>query len=279
MRLMTIALAAFALSGCTTLTIEERNFLRPDKAGVPAAPRSDLQAAVPGLRLSEMTIPTVDGATLRGVIARQPAATATVLYFGGNAFHLDPDGAQLLPLIAACGVNVAVFDYRGYGRSSGVPTVANMADDAVLAFDQVSAQLPGRVIVHGMSLGSFMAAHVAAQRPQTAGLVLEATATNAADWADANVPWYARAFMRLEVAESLRGVDNVAAAAAYRGDALVLAGSRDRVTPPALGQRVYAAMAPQRRRWILLDGVGHSTMFNRAEVRPAYCAFVSKGIM
>jgi pimeloyl-ACP methyl ester carboxylesterase len=101
-----------------------------------------------------------------------------VLYFGGNMFHLDQHGAALLPVLAACGTNVAVFDYRGYGRSPGKPTVENMQADALALFDAVNARFPGRVIVHGQSLGSFMAAHVAAARPVLA-TVLESTATSA----------------------------------------------------------------------------------------------------
>jgi hypothetical protein len=38
--------------------------------------------------------------------------------------------------------------------------------------------------------------------------VLEATSTNVEDWAHANVPWCARPFLRIEVAESLRAADN-----------------------------------------------------------------------
>lgn len=276
MRFLTIILAAFSLSGCSTMQIEERNFIRADKAGAVHTESGDLRSSVPAMRLRDVALDAGNGATLRGVIAERAGATTTVLYFGGNAFHLDQQGADLLPLLASCGVNVAVFDYRGYGRSSGAPTVANLAADALLVFDEVSAQAPGRVIVHGQSLGSFMAAHVAAQRPQAAGLVLEATATNVADWADANLPWYARPFLRLEIAESLRAVDNVAAVARFHGAGLVLAGERDHVTPAALGRRVFAAMNPARRQWIEQAGAGHNDIFGSPALMPAYCAFVQQ---
>jgi hypothetical protein len=199
----------------------------------------------------------------------------TVLYFGGNAFHLDRHGAQLLPLLASCGTDVAVFDYRGYGRSSGEPSVATMAADALRAFDRVSAGAPGRVIVHGQSLGSFMAAHVARQRPQACALVLEATSTTVQDWAAANVPWYARPFLRVEVAESLRGVDNVAAVTGYRGASLVLAGDGDKITPLPLAQKVYAAL-PGAKQWLVAQGAGHNTIFGHKDVMPAYCSFVNR---
>jgi pimeloyl-ACP methyl ester carboxylesterase len=279
MRLVPIMLAALILSGCTTMQIGESNFIRPDKPAAKASkPRLDVQALLPAARVSDEEIITDDGATLRGVIAQRPGSGSgvTVLYFGGNAFHLDVHGAELLPLLASCGVGVAVFDYRGYGRSSGVPTVATMAADAVRAFDHVSARYPGRVFVHGQSLGSFMAAHVVRQRPQAGGLVLEATSTNVQDWAQANVPWYARPFLRIEVAESLRAADNVAAVAGYRGPSLVLAGERDRITPPALGHSVYAAMPGGAKQWFVAEGASHNTIFGHRDVMPVYCGFVNR---
>ena len=274
MRLLPIMLAASMLSGCTTMQIGESNFLRPDKPTAVPDARLDAQALLAAMRVRDEEIVSPDGAVLRGISAQAPGSDVTVLYFGGNAFHLDRDGAALLPLLASCGAGVAIFDYRGYGRSSGTPTVANMAADAVRAYDHVSARHPGRVIVHGQSLGSFMAAHVVRQRPQAGGLVLEATSTNVEDWAQANVPWYARPFLRIEIAESLRGVDNVAAVAGYRNASLVLAGERDRITPPALGHQVYAALPGAAKQWFVADGAGHNAIFGHQDVMPVYCSFV-----
>ncbi|MFC0131107.1 alpha/beta hydrolase [Massilia eurypsychrophila] len=268
MRVIPILLAALYLSGCTTMEIGERNFIRPNKDAVA---RLDAQALLPGLRVSDEEIVTEDGAALRGVMAQREGAGVTVLYFGGNAFQLDRHGAALLPLLASCGAGVAVFDYRGYGRSSGAPTVATMAADAVRAYDHVSARSAGRVIVHGQSLGSFMAAHVVRQRPQASGLVLEATSTNVQDWAEANVPWYARPFLRIEIEKSLRDADNVVAVSGYRGPSLVLAGEHDRITPPALGQQVYAALPGPAKQWLVAPGAGHNTIFGHKDVMPAYC--------
>jgi pimeloyl-ACP methyl ester carboxylesterase len=269
--------AALLGSGCTTMQIKENSFIRPDKPGAATPARLDLRMALPDARVTDAAIDSGDGATLRGVMVRQAQAKVTVLYFGGNAFHLDQHGAEIIPLIAACGVNVAVFDYRGYGRSGGMPTVATMAADALREYDYVSAHNQGhKVIVHGQSLGSFMAAHVAQARPQAAALVLEATATNVSDWAHANVPWYARPFLRLDIGQSLRGVDNVTAVAGYPGASLVLAGQADTVTPPALGRRVFEALPPARRQWLLADGASHNGIFGHKDVMPAYCAFVNQ---
>ncbi len=275
MRSIAVFSAALLLSACGTMEIGERNFIRPDKAGAPAAPRLDFATLMPALSASTETIATPDGAVLRGVRLSRPGNAPVVLYFGGNMFHLDQHGKEVLPLLAACGADVAVFDYRGYGRSSGAPTLANMAADALRVFDYVNAQYPGRVIVHGQSLGSFMAAHVVQHRPAVQAVVLEATSSTVQEWVDANLPWYARLVTRVEVEPALRAVDNVAAVSHYQGPSLVLVGEDDKLTPPQLARKVFDAMPGQPKKWFIAPGAGHNAIFGHKDVMPVYCGFVN----
>jgi uncharacterized protein len=270
MRAVILLLCAAMLGGCASITIGESNFIRADPPGTSAAAPLTLA----GLTADEESLPASGGAVLRGLTVRGAAPGRAVLYFGGNAFHIDRHGGQLLPLLAACGSPVTVFDYRGYGRSSGKPTLATLAEDALRVFDAVNARYPGQVTLHGQSLGSFLAAHVARQRPAVRALVLETTATTVHDWVDANMPWYARLFASVEIAPELRTVDNVAAVAAYQGAVLVLAGEKDRVTPPALGRRVFEAAPGNGKRWLVVAGAGHNDVLQKPEIGAAYCAFV-----
>ena len=278
MRTVSLLFVAFFfsafLSACGTVQIGERNFIQADKPDKPSAPRAQLAALVAGASVSEETLATPDGARLGGVLLKRPGARHVVLYFGGNQFHIDPHGSTVLPLIASCGADVAVFDYRGYGRSSGTPTVALMAADALRVFDHVNAQYPGAVIVHGQSLGSFMVGHVVQHRPGARAMVLEATATTVPDWVEANVPWYARLFARFEVEPSLRLVDNVGAVRRYTGPSLVLAGARDRITPPALARKVFDAIPAPSKRWYEAPGSGHNDTLGAPDVLPVYCGFI-----
>ncbi len=274
MRAIPLLLSAAMLSGCGTMQVGEGNFIRPDKPGAPGAPRLDAARHLPAGAVRDEEIVTPDGAVLRGLSFRPPAASRAVLYFGGNQFHLDQHGAAVLPLLASCGTAVAVFDHRGYGRSSGQPNLERMAADALRAYDHVSAQYPGGVIVHGQSLGSILAAHVARQRPAARGVVLESTTSNVQEWVDANVPWYVALVSRVEVAPGLRVVDNVAAMSGYRGASLVLTGERDKVTPARLARKVFDAIPGQRKRWHVAPGAGHNDTFGRADVMPVYCQLV-----
>jgi len=274
-----VVMAATGLSGCA-LQLSESNVLRADRPGdAPPATRLDA-ASAPAWRIAPVTLPAAD-AQLNGVAASRPGAAAgmTVLYFGGNAFHLDQHGAQVLDALAPCSAdigNVTMFDYRGYGRSSGTPTIAALKEDALQVFDLVNAKYPGRVVLHGQSLGSFVAAYVAQQRPAARALVLESTTTNVRDWGNARMPWYVWPFVRLEIGAELQGIDNLAAVAGYAGPALVLEGEEDHVTPPRLARQVYAALPSPSKQLLMVAGAGHNDVLSNALVAPVYCAFIGR---
>ena len=264
---------ALFLSACTTLHISEKDVLRPDRFR-PSGAALDTTRLFPQAKAKDESLALPDGPVLGGLTLAQGRHAVGVLYFGGNAFHLDRHGPQVLPPLTACGVDVTLFDYRGFGRSQGQASVANMAEDALRVYDYVRARHPGGVVVHGHSLGSFIAAHVAAHRPDVRGLVLETTATNATDWAQRNVPWYARPFVQVKLADSLKAVDNQASVRQYSGPALVLAAGRDRMTPPELGRKVYEALPGAQKRWMLVEQAGHNSVLRNADAHAAYCDFV-----
>ena len=266
MRNTVLAMLCCALAGCMQVRVTERHFIRPDAADAVIEKR--LAGAA-----TDLAVEGTDGARLNGVLLAQPNARSTVLYFGGNMFHLDQHGAELLPVLSQCGTNVAVFDYRGYGRSTGKPTVENMKADALVLFDALNARFPGRVIVHGQSLGSFMAAYVAQARPVLA-TVLETTATSAQELVESNLPWYAGPFVRIEMDASLRQVDNRSAAARFRSPTLVIVAGQDRMTPPRLGKKVFDAIPRSDKQLLLLEKATHNGALRSEEAGAAYCKFV-----
>lgn len=277
MRLLFTLIFCWLVQACGTIQIEEKNFIRPDSlTGAVPKERLDqaaLQTVVPTATLSEQSVPSAADVTLHGVFMGRPDAVAAVLYFGGNAFHLDQSAKALAANVSSCRLNILVFDYRGYGRSSGAPTVANLQEDALNLFDHANAQFPGQVFVHGHSLGSFVAAYVAQRRP-VRGLVLEATANNVLDWTRANVPWYLSPFVDIELAPSLRGIDNTQALALFEQPSLILAGAMDRVTPERLGRKVFDAIPGPSKKIVVVNGAHHSDILKHSEALDAYCSFL-----
>lgn len=266
----TLLFAALALlAGCKTITVEERHLIRPDALSG-QAPKQRL--ALPGAEELELARP--DGAVLKGILLAKPGAKLTVLYFGGNMFHLDDGAGHIAAALAPCAVNVAMLDYRGYGRSSGAPTVANMTDDALAAYDYLNQRYPGAVAVHGLSLGSFVAAQVARRR-DVAVLVLEGTTTNARDMVNGSIPWYFKPFVSVQLAPTLQAIDNTDVVSHVQAPTLMLTGDQDQTTPPRLALKVFDALAAKRKQFVLAPGAGHDNALSHPATAPALCPFLS----
>jgi uncharacterized protein len=264
------------LSGCTA-HIGEESLLMPIRGG--ALPPEPLRAAAPAYSMTEQWITAPDGTRLSAVLLRQPGSRATILYFGGNGFTIGQFGAATAGLFAPLGVDVMIVDHRGYGRSQGRPTQANLEADGLAAFDHLTRNIgiaPERVIVHGQSLGSFIAGHVAANRP-TGGAVLESSATTAEDWADANRRGLMRLLVRVEIDETLRGRGNLTNMSRIDEPLLILVGQNDRTTPPPLSQALYAAspLPAARKRLAIVPGADHNNVMTRPQAIAAYRAFLS----
>ena len=98
-----------------------------------------------------------------------PRADAPVLlHFHGNGEVVRDYLGDWAPACVAAGFDVVLAEYRGYGGSTGRPTLRALLDDALAVADAIG----GRPYVYGRSVGSLPAAHVAAHR-DVAGLILE----------------------------------------------------------------------------------------------------------
>ncbi len=116
----------------------------------------------------------------------RPAATSSatspapaVLVFHGNGELID-DGLEFSDAWHALGVSVLLVEYRGYGRSEGVPGLTACQSDAVEWYDRLAAEPGVRtdfIVSYGYSLGGIFAAEVAAQRP-VAAIALESTVSS-----------------------------------------------------------------------------------------------------
>jgi hypothetical protein len=113
-----------------------------------------------------------DGATLHAWLFRASSADAPLLIFchgnAGNITGRGPIGAEL----ARRGISVLVFDWRGYGKSSGRATENGLYRDALAAYDYATNKLGAkRIVTYGESLGGPYAAYVASKRRVNAVII------------------------------------------------------------------------------------------------------------
>ena len=114
----------------------------------------------------------------------------TILYFHGNG-EIATDYDDIAPLYLEKGMNLFVIDYRGYGFSTGTPSIASMLDDARVVFGKARTWLTangfhGLLVVMGRSLGSLCATEVAKEsQAHIDGLIIESgSGTNFRNYLD-----------------------------------------------------------------------------------------------
>ncbi len=129
-----------------------------------------------GLAYDDVQLETDDGVQLHGWYLPAPNAAFTVLFFHGNAGNIS-HRLDSLRLFHTLGVNVLIFDYRGFGNSGGSPSESGTYLDASAAWRhliEVRQLRPDQVILFGRSLGGAVASWLAVRVPAR-GLILESS--------------------------------------------------------------------------------------------------------
>lgn len=211
---------------------------------LPNIPGREIAAtpAAVGLPYEETVLTTEDGVSLSAWWVPATQARATVVHFHGNAGNIG-DRLELLQIFNALGLNVLLFDYRGYGKSTGSPSEDGVYRDAQAVWRHLTRErglAPEQIVLHGQSLGGAVACWLAAhERP--AALILESSFTSAPDLAAELYPWLPvrlLARLRFNTRELLEGVT---------APVLVIHSRDDEIIPYAHGQRLFeAAREPKR---------------------------------
>ncbi len=129
------------------------------------------------LDISEAQLTTPDGERLHAWWLQTRGAEKTVLYCQPNGTNVSHHVSRL-NTFQKMGVNGLLFDYRGYGRSTGrISIEQHIYTDALTAWNYLTIEKridPESIIVWGRSLGGGVAAEIARCK-QIAALVLEST--------------------------------------------------------------------------------------------------------
>lgn len=138
-----------------------------------------------GRPVEEAWIPTPDGVRLHGWFfpaeKDSPRAQQVLLLCHGNAGNVG-HRLHFVKAWLELGLNVFVFDYRGYGRSEGRVDEAGTYVDAHAAWGWLRQRgfAPEQVVVLGKSLGGGVASELALREPPGA-LILQSTFTSIPD--------------------------------------------------------------------------------------------------
>jgi len=212
-------------------------------------------ARISGLPLQEVWFESRDGARLFGWYVESKETPGVLLWCHGNAGNIIHRLENLVELYRL-GLSVLIFDYRGYGRSTGTPSEEGLYRDALAAYAYLTEArrvAPERLVLFGRSLGAAVAGDVASRKP-VAGLILESPFPSVGAVARAHyfglpVDWLLSAEFNL--VERLRRISV---------PVLVVHGDRDEVVPIQLGQQVFEA-AREPKSFYLVSGADHNDLY------------------
>ncbi|MFC1950084.1 alpha/beta hydrolase [Chloroflexota bacterium] len=144
-----------------------------------------------GLDFENVSLKTEDGIKLSAWYIPSESTRGVILFCHGNAGNIS-HRLESIQIFNRLGLDVLIFDYRGYGRSDGKPTEIGTYMDSEAAWQYLVEERqvsPSRIIVFGRSLGGAVAAWLSHEH--TPGvLILEATFTSATDMAVKMYPYF-----------------------------------------------------------------------------------------
>lgn len=205
----------------------------------------------------ELWFDTADGVRLHGWLLHSPIrpAIATVLYSHGNGGHLAWY-VPALELLRAQGVDILVWDYRGYGRSdgssSGEASLYADAEAALQALGLASGLTSSQIVQFGYSLGTVAATELAVRHGCRA-LVLQAPLASMRGHILSHMPWMPGPFLdRLQ--NRFETASKIGRAAC---PIMVAHGDSDEAISIDQGRAVYSA-AGEPKEWHVLAGGRHA---------------------
>ena len=211
----------------------------------------------------DIMIPVADDVAIGARFHMAQKTGANLLFFHGNG-EIVSDYDELASVYNQMGINFLAVDYRGYGRSTGKPTVTAMMQDCHTIFDFVRSWLQendfrGPVILMGRSLGSASVLELAAAyRNAIDGLIIESGFAYAGPLLQLlGIDLKALGF------KEEKGFENIAKIKGFNKPTLIIHAEYDHIIPFSDGQALYQACPSENRVFLKIPGANHNDIFMR----------------
>lgn len=230
-------------------------------------PFSDTEMPVSGYRMVDVP---VDGDTPVPTLVFDGYDDApVVIFFMGNVGSLYAH-RNFLTLHQMAKVNLVAMTYRGGGGVSGKPSEARLKRDAEAVYQAIPDIVPraGARIVHGYSLGSGLALHLAGQFDVDA-MILSAPYDRIC-----NVMTRVSALPACVL--PVDRWDNLTNASRVTADSLILHGGKDLLITPDLSRNLAADLTNASVRRVVVGQADHNSLLSFAEYRSAIGDFLKR---
>ena len=224
-------------------------------------PRPEWSSSQSGSRAVELSIPAEKGVIVGGRFHSAGKSAPTILFFHGNG-EIVADYDDMGQLYTRIGINFLPVDYRGYGRSTGKPTITGMMGDCHRIFDYVQDWLSkngysGPFIVMGRSLGSASALELSVHHgSRIDGLIIES-----------GFAYFGPLLQLLGVNMDAMGIreeegfNNIEKIRSFNKHTLIIHAENDHIIPFSDGQALYNASGDEGKSLLMIPGANHNDIF------------------
>ena len=208
-----------------------------------------------GLKARDLFFKTRDQVRLHGWLFTADPQGPYLLWCHGNAGNIS-HRLENIALLLARGINVFIFDYRGYGKSEGSLSEQGFYQDTSAAWTCLLKEAPtspSRTVLFGRSLGCAMAVDLALQVP-AAGLILESGFPHLGAMARVHYPFV---FSEKLLAGRYAALAKISR---LQMPVLLVHGTKDSIVPISLGRRLFQA-APEPKSFYEIPGADHNDTY------------------
>lgn len=206
-----------------------------------------------GLDFEEIDIRTKDNVRLSAWFIPSRDSRAVLLFCHGNGGNISHRLEKIM-ILNRLGLDILIFDYRGYGKSSGRPSENGLYIDAEAVYDYMVNEKnipPAKIIGYGESIGGPVIIDLSLKRDM-GGIIIEDAFTSVNDMAKEHFP-FIPAFVLKSRYNSLEKINNV------KIPKLIFHSINDEIVPFEQGQRLFERAA-EPKEFIKLNG-GHNDAF------------------
>lgn len=247
------------MSGTTDLSVLDR----PEVLSRLFHPRKEWSPTDRGGPSMDVLIPVDEGVEIGARFHMADKEAGNLLFFHGNG-EIVADYDDLAPLYNRIGINFLAVDYRGYGRSTGNPTVVGMMRDCHAIFRFVKDWLgdrgySGGVIPMGRSLGSASVLEIAANHgDHLRALIVESGFAFAVPLL--RLLGVDAASLGFREQQGFRNLDKIAR---WEKPLLIIHGEFDHVIPFSDAQALHDACPSREKTLLKIRGADHNDLFAR----------------
>lgn len=192
-----------------------------------------------GIEPEEVTIP-VDEARLNALFYKVKDSPDVILYSHGNAGNIDHRIDKIKNMLDL-GISVLAYDYRGYGKSKGTPTVQAVIADGLGAYDfliEKKHYKPNQIVLYGESMGTGISSEIAKRRDYQS-IILESGFTSPERFAKEKVSAL-HIYPSSLIFDPAAALDNLDYVRGKHKPLLLFAGQNDEVIPCNHSKTMFA---------------------------------------